>query len=191
VWIELVCSGTLDAVAVRLAERIAVDPAIPPQGRLTTDQVERLDRAYEAFCTAVATPTAVEQELNRHTLDWLVVGWQFLACEDEDRIREAALCVRQDAIDLGEVARIAGIGVERRLDCVEELPAELYPHLLAAPVGTLLGPVHADHRYVVAEVLKRRAPSADDPDALERGRAAVVARAVRRALTERVSWHEQ
>jgi hypothetical protein len=190
VWVHATCSGALVRVARKLAERVAV-ASLVAAGPLTVDLLERLDREFEEFCAAAATPAAIEREIDRRRLDWLLVDWRFQASEDQAMMREAALCVRDDGLDFADVARTAGLAVERRLDTVEEIPPELQAHLLGAAVGSVVGPVSAAGTFLVAEVMERRPPTVDDPDVADRARQSVLARAVGAELTDRVSWHER
>lgn len=194
VWVHATCSGTLDSVAHRLAERVAVADATGVLSHfgdpLTEAEIAELDRIYGEFCERSATVDAIEREVDRHRLDWLTIEWRSQAAADEEVLREAALCIREDGVDFEEVAAAAALPVQRRRTDLDRADAELRAHLLGARVGDLLGPVTVQGEYRLMQVLDKRLPTSDDPEIRARARDAVVGRAVDAELVDRVRWDE-
>jgi hypothetical protein len=195
VWVQAMCSGTLDSVAQRLARRVAVADA---GGRLTDfgspltgTEVAELDQIYEEFCERSATVDAIEREVDRHRLDWLTIEWRSQAAADEDTLREAALCIREDGREFEEVATAAGLAVDRRRTDLDGADVELRADLLGARVGDLLGPLTVGGEYRLVQVLDKRPPTSDDPEIRARARDAVVGRAVEAESVDRVRWDER
>jgi hypothetical protein len=194
VWVQAMCSGTLDEVARRLAGCVATAQAV---GRLdeiadplTDSEVGELDRVFIEFCDRSATVDAIEREVDRRRLDWTMLELRFQAGADYDVMREAALCIREDGLGFEEVAAGAGMEVHRRRMALDGVPAELQPHLLGARVGELLGPLTVGSEYWLIDVLDKRVPSIDDPDVRALARDAVVSRAVEAEAVDRVRWDE-
>lgn len=195
VWVQAMCSGTLDSVAHRLARRVAVADAVgrlTDSGRpLTGSEVAELDQIYEEFCVRSATVDAIEREVDRHRLDWLTIEWRSQAAADEDVLREAALCIREDGADFEQVAGAAGLAIQRQRTDLDRADAELRAGLLGARVGDLLGPLTVGGEYRLVQVLDKRPPTSDDPEIRARARDAVVGRAVEAESVDRVRWDER
>ena len=181
-WIEGVCSGRLEELARELAELVAVSPEAPR---------DQLERAYEEFCAQAVDEAGCARELEANRLEWLRFTYEAVALDDEHAALELALCVRADGDTLAAAASRAGAAVEEREDWLDEIEPALATRFLAAQPGDLLGPVSSEGRFVVAHVQAKVAPSLDDSEVRERAEEAVVARAVARAVTEGVTWHEQ
>ena len=181
-WTEGVCSGRLEQLARELAELVAVSPGAPP---------DQLEPAYEEFCAQAVDEAGCARELEANRLEWLRFTYEVVALDDEHAALELALCVRADGDTLAAAAARAGAAVDECLDWLEEIEPALATRFVAAQPGDLLGPVASEKRFVVAHVRAKIAPTLDDPEVRERAEEAVVARAVARAVTDRVTWHEQ
>lgn len=195
VWVQAMCSGTLDSVAHQLAGRIAVADAASELSdsadALTEAEVAELDQVYVEFCERSATVDAIEREVDRHRLDWLTIEWRSQAAGNVEVLREAALCIREDGVGFEEVAATAGLPVQhQRLD-LDRADVELRAHLLGARVGDLLGPVTVGGEYRLVQVLDKRLPTSGDPEIRARARDAVVGRAEEAESVDRVRWHER
>jgi hypothetical protein len=180
-WVEGICSGRLEELARELAELVAVSPGAPP---------DRLEPALEQFCAEAVDDPSCARELEANRLEWLRFGYDAVALAEEHAALELALCVRADGDTLAAAAARAGVTVEEREDWLDEIEPALATRFLAAQPGDLIGPVPSDGSFVVAHVRKKVAPTLDDPDVRARAEEAVVARAVARAVADRVIWHE-
>jgi hypothetical protein len=182
---EAVCSGALEDAARRLAERAAVAAALAaaPDGDFAV-----MDACWERFCADAASPQAIEREVHAQHMDWLRLDCRWLAHGQEDVVREAALCVREDGRDLATVAGDAGVRLESEMVFLGATEPALRGHLLGARPGDILGPVLLDDEFRLIEVVAKRAPSADDPEIRERAARAVVERAVQGEVANRVRW---
>jgi hypothetical protein len=194
-WTQAMCSGVLDDVARRLASRAAVAAAFD-QLRDTSDplaesELVRMERCFGAFCERSVSSLAIDREIERRGLDWLRMEWRYQVSADEEVLREAALCIREDGVGFERVAAAAGLSVLRRRSNLDAVEAELRAQLLGARVGALVGPLRVGGGYWLIEVLDRCAASRDDPEVAERARAAVIDGAVEAEVINRVHWHEQ
>jgi hypothetical protein len=184
---EAVCSGALEREASRLAERIAVADAVAGDAAADLPQV---DDWFARFCAAMASPHAIEREIHAQHVDWLALECRWMSHSEEDVVREAALCVREDRRDLVEVAAEAGAqtGVQRTY--LESAEPGLRAQLLGARPGDVVGPLAVGGGFQLIEVLDKRAPSAEDPEIRNRAVNAIVRRAVEGEVVNRVRWHE-
>lgn len=181
-WVEAMCSGRLDDLAVMLATRLVVAPELP---------FEELQAAHQAFGIAAATDEAIAREVAAARLDWLRVEYATALFDDEDAAAEAALCVREDGDPLHAVAARAGSDLEERYDWLEEIDARLAPLLVAAKPGEVVGPLPTPDGSLVAEVRCKTPVDVKDPAVRERATAAVAEQAASRLVTEKVVWHDE
>jgi hypothetical protein len=212
------CTGTLGRCALRLVAGVAAEGAlggseddesvatrIVEAARASTAScletvedvelerrartVARLEHAREDLLVVVASAEDVERCLAGHVLDWLQFETAELEVASEDAAREALLCVRTDGLTLAEVGLEVGRKPARRVRTFEETDDVLSSQLAAAQPGDLVGPVAVDGSFVIAQLLAKTRPSADDPAMVERARAELFAAAVSRHTAGRVTWH--
>ena len=187
-WVTGRCGGLLDTFASALAERVAAHARLggdlPPADLDVDDAVDRL-RA------AVVTDEALRAEVARRQLDWLGVALEEAHFADEHAAREAVLCVRDDGLALAEVCKLAGVDHVRRHAPLDEVDTALRPVVLGARLDEVVGPVAVPGGFVVARVESKVVPTVDDPDVCGRAAEAVLATALRRAVEERVAWHDR
>lgn len=213
--VDLICGGGLEAAARRLAAQAALAPPEDGAGAEEHDsgddavtagrvlggepsdwserlaRLARIEAGAAAARDALADEPAVEHELAEHRLEWLRIELELLDLPHEEAAREAALCVRADGSELGEVAARAGSALRSRRLLLAEADAWLAPHLLGAEEGEVIGPVAHDGGHAVARVRAKRAADAADPELRRRAEAALVQRAAARHVSERVEWHER
>ncbi len=181
-WVEAVCSGTLEREAEELAARAAAAEALGEPD---------LDRAYARFVAEAADPATLESLLGARRSDWLRTDCRTLVFETEAAAREAALCVRDDGMALTEVAAQAGVDVREHSLHLEDARGELGDALLSARTGELLGPLPLADRYALVLVDDKVEPSLADPEILRRVQEAARRRAIEREVVNRVIWHER
>jgi hypothetical protein len=148
-----------------------------------------LEATWRRFAASVAPPQALRGVIVARRLEWVRVGAQAVQAPDADVAREIALCVRMDRRALDEVADEAGLraeSVEWWLETVEEALRDL---LVGAQPGDLVGPIAWKEGHLVLVVTGKRLPTEDDPDVRARAERALLARAVDREVTDRVTWH--
>ncbi len=194
VWADAVCSGDLERLAVGLSQHLAVTAAAgvdPPGTPLDAASVGAMQATFDRFCAKATDLPAIDHEVGSHFLGWTRLTWRWVTCAFEAPAREAALCVREDRVDLEEVAGRAGLELHESSQLLDEVPPPVASVLTGAQPGEVLGPLRVADEFWVIEVVARLTPSVGDP--LLRGLAArlVVARAVAREVSSRVTWRER
>jgi hypothetical protein len=182
VWIEAVCSGALEKLAVDTAARAAAAEAL---------QEDDLHRAYERFLADAVDHGILESLLDTRKADWLRVDCRTLVFDTGAAAREAALCVRDDGMALSEVAAQAGVEIREHSLHLEDAQGELGNALLSARTGELLGPIPLADRFALVLVDDKVEPSLEDPEILRRVQEAARRRAIEREVVNRVTWHER
>ncbi len=206
---EAVCSGELERLAGRLAERAAVCemrrarsgacdgpealpagvPACPP-GRDAARHLTIVRHAlcFRAFLDEVATPAALEAHRAAHHFDWLRVSYQALRFSSTEQVREAAWAVSRDGLPLHEVALAARSVLEEGTVFLDDLDGPVRDRLVGASPGQLVGPVPQDGDWLLYLVRGRVAPSLEDPEVASRTRASLVKSHVAREVANLVRW---
>jgi hypothetical protein len=207
-WADLVCSGALEALVRRLAERVAVvaeaetpppvavaaTPAtLPPWLGISADENDPAVRRL-AGIIAVAeerrrqelSPQRLRAAIAARPLDWTYVEAVRLVLPTEAMAAEAALRVREDGETLAEVGREVGAAVERWAGFLETAEAGLRTRLVSASEGELLGPMREPAGLALLQVA-RRAPTEGDPVVRAHAERYVWNQAASRAL-EAIEW---
>lgn len=206
---EAICSGTLARLAHKLAGRAAVYerafqesgsdrqesgrvphcPVVPQESRRQAC-LRSNEAAFEQFCAEVITKNAVRDRIAMHRIDWTRLTCLEVSFPEEQLAREAALCVREDGMELSEVAADAKTSIEQRSFFLDHAEASLTSDLLAASKGELLGPFHKPHlaRYVLLFVLAKQIPSEADPSIRERAEESLLKSAIDHEINNRVRW---
>ena len=182
VWIEAVCSGTLERLAQEAAARAAAADSLGEPD---------LRRGYKRFLAEVVTSAALRSSLDARRADWIRVDCRTLLLASEPAAREAALCVRDDGMALAEVSAQAGVEMREHSLYLEDAADELGRALLSARTGELLGPLPLADRFALVLVDDKVEPTLDDPEILRRVQEAVRRRAIEREVVNRVTWHER
>ncbi len=108
--------------------------------------------------------TNVASYLLSHALDWTRVDIRIAAFSNQDAAREAILCVRDDGMDLAEVARQAGGQVTSSRPMLRELEGVLRSRLLGAAKGAVVGPIVQGKQWLIIQVCDKKAPCAEDAE---------------------------
>jgi hypothetical protein len=206
---EAICSGDLERLALRLAERAAVcemrrrrfgvcdgpdslpggyPPCPPGHDAARYLDVVRHDLCYLAFLDEVGTPVALEAHRVAHQLDWVQLSYQALRFPNAEQVREAAWAVSRDGLSLHQVAEAARVVVEERTEFLEDLEGPVRERLVGARPGQLVGPVPQDGDWLLVVVRNREAPSLEDPEVAQRTRASLVSSRVTREVASLVRW---
>jgi hypothetical protein len=206
-WADLVCSGALETLVQRLAERVAVvdeadaSPLVTAATRAATLPTWLGISADESTVRRLAGIVAVAEERRRQELspeklraaiaarplDWTYVDAVRLVLPTEDMAAEAALRVREDGERLDEVGRDVGAAVDRWGGFLETAAADLRARLVSAAEGELLGPMREPAGLALLQVVTRRPPVESDPVVRAHAERYVWNQAAARAL-EAIEW---
>jgi len=194
---EAVCSAFLTRIARKLAGRAAAAARAREEGWLVEEAfqvdpdvaLERIDAGFRQFCERIVTEAALAAQLASHRLDWIRMECQCLSLPTLESAREAALCVREDGMDLDEVAGSAGASVEVVSDFLENWEPALRDSLLAAGAGALLGPIASGDGFLLVLVREKVLPSLEDSAVRRRAQEWLLEAALAREIDNRIVWH--
>jgi hypothetical protein len=202
-WALAVCSGAIADLAERLAEEAAADasferpdePALADPSYSDADispaALARLRAAIERLAAEAVTDQRVARELETHRVAWTSVDCLVLVHPELDVLREAALCVTEDGLELAAVAVECGGELRRERLVLGELSAELGTRLFNAEPGELLEPVPVEDTVWLVIVEAKTMPSAADPELRNRAAELLAARERARAVDRWIRWHER
>ncbi len=210
-YVELVCSGSLDRWMLALGRRLAVhaqwgeggrqDPA-PSALELPVDPfvaglgldapalalLAEAEAVYAHKEGALLTEHRLGRMLESSKLDLVAFELQVLDAPDADIARELVQCLRTDGMDVDAAASLAGLPVQHRRPFAQDLPRVVQRELLAAVPGEVLGPFTVGEVHQVVRMQRKTLPSLAMPrvralleDQVRRG-------AFGAALGERVRW---
>jgi hypothetical protein len=189
-WVHGVCSGKLAAYAHTMAEEVAVHLRDQPL-TLAPDELAALPEKRERFCADQLRTHALAAEITDNQVGWTRLDLRCLMHSDEMLVREAALCVRLDGRELADVAADAGTELHEISLLLDDAEPLLRTRLLAASPDELIGPVATGGDYRLVLLVRRVAPSLDDPAVRLRAEEAVIKRALAAEVNRQVNWHER
>jgi hypothetical protein len=190
-----VCSGHLERLAHKLAQRAAVfarmsteHPGAPRASR-GSPTFPVLESTFAQFRSQIATPQAVQKLVILHHTDWLRIDCAWAGFGSEAAAREAALCVREDGEPLEEVALRSQTTVEPIRFYLEDVDTGLAASLLSAATGKLVGPLEFRGRPSLLIIREKVLPAVSDPEINAKAVELLVRREVERETAVRVEWH--
>ena len=101
---------------------------------------------------------------------------------------EAVLCVRDDALDLADIAVAAHVSLVEKRFFLDEAEATAKVPLLAARPGDVVGPIAIGAEWVVFEVREKRVPNEADPAVRRRAESELLADGFEREIERSVCW---
>lgn len=197
--VDLVCAGAEAELARRLAEDVAAATAWRTAGAADAaaargagdsprDMAGIVEDA-EAYRDALVTDEAIDREVGAAHMDWIRLDCQALSFPDENQAREAALCLREDAEELEDLARDARIEPQEVGFYLSDLDGDRRALFLSARVGEVIGPLLEAEAHTLYQVTAKTLPTVDDPEVAQRARDAIVARHLEVEMNHRIQWH--
>ena len=194
---EAICSGHLARFARALAARAsAYEKALEagwvrdePKSAEATGRIRLLEASYQRFCDHVVDAQGIKNQVDSHRLDWIRIGCRYVLFSQEQMAREAALCARDDGMQLDEVAANAGIALQNATMYLDEVEPSLRDRFLSAEKGALVGPLNWDKAFGLFLVEDKIIPAVEDPEIKQRAQETLLESAVNREINKRVKWH--
>lgn len=178
-----------DALAQDLEAVLSYFPELDPDR--TRERLLRLDSLASGVgrCRALAlTPEAIRREVEHCALDLIRIDCQVLTFDSEPLAREAALCVKDDGLDINEVASEARTELLDAQLYVEDVEPNLRSIFRSAPPAELLGPIPWEGRYALVLVLAKVRASTEDAEVRTRAERHLLDRLLADLEERRISW---
>lgn len=195
-----VCSGKLVQFARRLANRAAAYDKLKSEKKAeqvsddTSNRLEKtaritvMETAFEQFRNALMTPEAIQARILSQRIEWIKFDCRYVEFPEEHLAKEAALCVREDGLELHEVAADAQRDIRHHSFYLEDAELVLKSNLLGASKRELIGPYNSNGQYVLLLVLDKQLPSERDRNIRERAEYALLKSALEHEVNNRVQW---
>jgi hypothetical protein len=195
--VEAVCSGYLARFAQALAARASAYDRAREGGWIkdksltaeAADRIRLLEASYQCFCDHVVDSQGIKNQINLHRLDWIRLNCRYVLFSQEQMAREAALCVRDDAMQLDQVAANANVALQNAAIYLGEVEPSVRDRFLAAEKGSLIGPLTWENAFGLFLVEDKIIPAVEDPEIKQRAQESLLQSAVNREINNRVKWH--
>lgn len=189
--VDLLCSGTHRILAEELALEAAAAAALasPPSPSSQPDRLAALRDRAVLFREHAVAPETLAREVASNQMEWIRVDCRAVAFGEEGQAREAALLLREDELDIEEVAGEADVPIEDVVLYLDELDTEQHSRFLGAAVGDVIGPVKSDEAYMIYQVVAKVMPTVNDPEIVRRAGEGILARVLASEVNKRVRWH--
>jgi hypothetical protein len=137
----------------------------------------------------VVDSQGLTDQVGWHRLDWIRFDCRYVLFPQEQMAREAALCVRDDGMQLDEVAANAKTGLHSAPIYLEEIDPSLRDRFLSAGKGALVGPLDWDKGFALFVVEDKILPALEDAAIRRRAEESLIQNAIDREIANRVKWH--
>ena len=194
---EAICSGYLARFARALAARASAhEKALEsgwvrdePKSAEAAGRIRLLEANYQRFCDHMVDAQGIKNEIYSHRLDWIRFRCRYVLFPQEQMAREAALCARDDGMQLDEVAANASIALQNATIYLDEVEPSLRDRFLSAEKGALIGPLNWDKAFGLFLVEDKIIPAVEDPEIKQRAQETLLESAVNREINKRAKWH--
>lgn len=153
------------------------------------ENLATLEAAFEEISHLCITPDALRSCIAANRIDWIKLGFDYVAFANEQAAREGALCVKEDSMTLAGVAADSQQSLRHTTLYIEELGAELKSEFLACAEGELLGPIRWEGNYALCWVIDKTMPDEAEPQIRQRAEQNILDTLVKREVNDRVRWH--
>ncbi len=150
--------------------------------------LDQIREGADRFRQAVMTDEALGREMQLHKMEWVRLECRTLTFPDLPAAREAVLCIREDGIDIDEVAANAGLEAADARFYVDDMEPSAQASFVSAMMGDLIGPSATETGYTLFHVLSKAIPEDSDPEIRERAAGRLFARALANEAQRRVRW---
>ncbi|HEX9663227.1 MAG TPA: hypothetical protein VGB27_13140 [Candidatus Binatia bacterium] len=196
-YAEAICSGHLARFARALAARASAYEKALEAGWVRDDlksaeaagRIRLLEASYQRFCDHVVDAQGIKNQVDSHRLDWIRFDCRYVLFYQEQMAREAALCARDDGMQLDEVAANASLAPQNATMYLDEVEPSLRDRFLSAEKGALIGPLNWDKAFGLFLVEDKIIPAVEDPEIKQRAQETLLESAVNREINKRVKWH--
>ena len=216
--VDLTLSGSLDRMAERLSYRVAAQAdeardnranAVEERARFLAaakiddlaDWLAQLGRdeqwlgevlaaeaAYQRRVAEILTEQAFQRELKSMQLNFMRFELETVEVDSRDAAAEVVACVRNDGMEMSEVAEEGRYPFHRSDVLLEDIPSEQQRRFLSAKAGALFDPVPRGDAFQVWRVKTRTEPSLQDPIIRARLESRIVDRCFNELLSKHIDW---
>jgi hypothetical protein len=214
--VDLILSGSLDQMAERLSYRIAAqadenseEGAKEERGRFLTarritdlaawlaqfgrdeewlNQMLAAEASYRRRVAHILTEQALQKELGPLRLNLTRFELETVEVDSKDAAAEVAACVRNDGMEMSEIAEESRYPFHSGEVLLEDLPSEQQQKFLSVKAGTLFDPIPRGDGFEVWRVKTRTEPSLQDATVRTRLEKRIIDRCFNELLSKYIDW---
>ncbi|PYK75664.1 MAG: hypothetical protein DME42_02000 [Verrucomicrobia bacterium] len=214
--VDLILSGSLDQMAERLSYRIAAHADESSEegakeerarfltARRITDLVAWLaqfgrdeewlnemlaaEAAYRRRVAQILTEQALQNELGALRLNFTRFEVETVEVDSKDAAAEVAACVRNDGMEMSEIAEEGRYPFHSGEVLLEDVPSEQQQKFLSVKAGTLFDPISRGDGFEVWRVKTRTEPSLQDATIRARLEKRIIDRCFNGLLSKYIDW---
>jgi hypothetical protein len=214
--VDLILSGSLDQMAERLSYRIAAqadenseEGAKEERARFLTargitdlaawlaqfgrdeewlNQMLAAEAAYRRRVAHILTEQALQKELGPLRLNLTRFELETVEVDSKDAAAEVAACVRNDGMEMSEVAEESRYPFHSSEVLLEDVPSEQQQKFLSVKAGMLFEPIPRGDGFEVWRVKTRTEPSLQDVTIRARLEKRIIDRCFNELLSKYIDW---
>jgi len=214
--IDLILSGSLDQMAECLSYRIAAqadenseEGAEEERGRFLTarritdlaawlaqfgrdeewlNEMFAAEASYRRRVAHILTKQALQKELGPLRLNLTRFELETVEVDSKDAGAEVAACVRNDGMEMSEIAEESRYPFHSSEVLLEDVPSEQQQKFLSVKAGTLFDPIPRGDGFEVWRVKTRTEPSLQDATVRARLEKRIIDRCFNELLSKYIDW---
>src|SRR5436190_6397695 len=214
--VDLILSGSLDQMAERLSYRIAAqadenseEGAKEERGRFMTarritdlsawlaqfgrdeewlNEMFAAEASYRRRVAHILTEQALQKELGPLRLNLTRFELETVEVDSKDAGAEVAACVRNDGMEMSEVAEEGRYPFHSSEVLLEDVPSEQQQKFLSVKARTLFDPISRGDGFEVWRVKTRTEPSLEDSTIRARLEKRIIDRCFNELLSKYIDW---
>lgn len=152
------------------------------------DEILAAEAVYQRRVSQILTEQALQKELGPMQLNLTRFQLETVEVDSRDAAAEVVACVRNDGMEMSEVAEESRYPFHRREVLLEDIPSEQQQRFLSVKAGALLDPIPRGDAFEVWRVKTRTEPSLQDPVIRARLESRIVDRCFSELLSKYIDW---
>lgn len=152
------------------------------------EEMLRIEATYGAKREDALTPEARKRELANLRFHLTVFDVEVIELDTQDAAREALCCVREDGMEMEEVAHEGRYPFRREQLLLEDIAPEVQQQFLSVIPGRVLEPIAHDDAWRLCRVMAKSEPNPDDPAVRRRIEQRLLDRHFADAVNQHVRW---
>jgi len=152
------------------------------------DEILAAEAAYQRRVSQILTEQAFQKELGSMHLNFTRFELETVEVDSRDAAAEVVACVRNDGMEMSEVAEESRYPFHRSEVLLEDIPSEQQQRFLSVKTGALFDPIPRGDAFEVWRVKTRAEPSLQDPVIRARLESRIVDRCFNELLSKYIDW---
>jgi hypothetical protein len=152
------------------------------------DEILAADAVYQRRVSQILTEQALQKELAPMQLNLTRFQLERVEVDSRDAAAEVIACVRNDGMEMSEVADESRYPFHHSEVLLEDILSEQQQRFLSVKAGTLFDPIPRGDAFEVWRVKTRTEPSLQDPVIRARLESRIVDRCFNELLSKHIDW---